>query len=257
MREAERPLANPKMREAESCNVRVLARFRPLSEREPAVELAVDASARRVELTADGVREAFTLDRVFGTEATQREVYENAAAPLAADICAGFNATLMAYGQTGSGKTFTMYGPCAAGELPEPSAAGILPRVTAQVFDAIRADTRGASFSIGTSYLEVYREKVRDLLNPNPHADAAGLKISESLERGVFVKGATTVCVRRAAPKTACAPRGVPLAAPLTPAPRHPRAFPLTAFAAATWAARARCSTCCGWAAPRVRWARL
>lgn len=115
-----------------SCNVRVVARFRPLTEREtdgvdePPVDLAIDPSARRVVLTADALRESYTLDRVFDTDASQRDVYENAAAPLAADVCSGFNATFMAYGQTGSGKTFTMCVPPCVGHAVAISSLALL-----------------------------------------------------------------------------------------------------------------------------------
>jgi hypothetical protein len=61
----------------------------------------------------------FALDRVFGPEATQEEVYATAR-PLVLSATDGYNATIFAYGHTGSGKTYTMTG--------ENGCAGITPR---------------------------------------------------------------------------------------------------------------------------------
>lgn len=171
----------------EACNVRVVARFRPPSAKEADEELVpidVDASRKCVAIMGD----TYTLDHCFPPDASQRQVYLEAAEPLAADVCCGFNATFMAYGQTGSGKTFTMYGPDV---MDFEDLAGVLPRLTRQVFETIAEDRSNTSYMISCTYLEVYRECVRDLLDPTK----GNLRISESPERGVFANGATSVFV--------------------------------------------------------------
>ena len=47
------------------------------------------------------------------------------------------------------------------------SEAGILPRAVRAIFDAICEDTSGAEFAVSCSYLEIYKEAVRDLLQPD------------------------------------------------------------------------------------------
>ncbi|KAI7902099.1 P-loop containing nucleoside triphosphate hydrolase protein [Cokeromyces recurvatus] len=86
----------------------------------------------------------------------------------------GFNATVFAYGQTASGKTFTMMG-----TETEP---GVIPRSVSQIFDFIKkAATR--EFLLRVSYLEIYNETIKDLLNPSND----NLKIQQDKIRGVYV----------------------------------------------------------------------
>ena len=68
---------------------------------------------------------------------------------------------MFAYGQTGSGKTFTMMGSDAGSD-----GGGIAPRAFAHVFDAIAAAPPSCEFLLRASFVEIYMEKVRDLLNP-------------------------------------------------------------------------------------------
>lgn len=46
----------------------------------------------------------FSFDRIFGSESSQVQVFQDTALPLIADVLAGYNATIFAYGQTGTGK---------------------------------------------------------------------------------------------------------------------------------------------------------
>ena len=84
------------------------------------------------------------------------ELYSAKVAPLVEKAMNGFNSTIFAYGQTGSGKSFTMTG--TAAEL------GIIPCAVDGVFDAITAD-RDRAFLLRVSYVEIYNETLRDLLN--------------------------------------------------------------------------------------------
>lgn len=95
-------------------------------------------------------------DHAFGTQATQEELYDTAVAPIVDAVSKGYNGAVIAYGQTGSGKTYSMIGSKTG------PARGVAPRAIAGVF----AGLRKAAWRIEVSVLEVYNEKVRDLLAP-------------------------------------------------------------------------------------------
>ena len=79
----------------------------------------------------------------------------------------GYNGTMFAYGQTGCGKTHTMMGPSHP-KGPEHVAdedRGIIPKVIRHIFDFIDGADKEVKFLVRCSYLEIYQEKVMDLLN--------------------------------------------------------------------------------------------
>ncbi|WWC70146.1 uncharacterized protein I206_104093 [Kwoniella pini CBS 10737] len=98
----------------------------------------------------------YTFDKLLQFPSTTPDLYGAKVAPLVDKAMNGFNSTIFAYGQTGSGKSFTMTG--TADEL------GIIPCAIDGVFDAITADTERA-FLLRVSYIEIYNETLRDLLN--------------------------------------------------------------------------------------------
>ena len=83
----------------------------------------------------------------------------------------GYNGCIFAYGQTGSGKTHTILVPAAQdGTLADdPAALGLLPRTLGYMFDEIRRrETQdNVHYSCFVSFMEIYNEKIRDLLNPS------------------------------------------------------------------------------------------
>lgn len=95
-------------------------------------------------------------------------------------VLAGYNATVFAYGQTGSGKTYTMFGP--EGNMFLPKQAGIITRALALLFKSLQQQVRSPSNIAGTllsffiklQFVQIYREKLLDLLNP---ASGANLRI--------------------------------------------------------------------------------
>ncbi|BEI93295.1 uncharacterized protein CcaverHIS019_0509230 [Cutaneotrichosporon cavernicola] len=92
------------------------------------------------------------------------ELYNDKIAPLVQQAMNGFNSTVFAYGQTGSGKSHTMSG--------THSELGIIPCAVDGIFDAITADPERA-FLLRVSYLEIYKEGIRDLLCPGKRGDEA------------------------------------------------------------------------------------
>ena len=72
----------------------------------------------------------------------------------------GYNGTIFAYGQTGSGKSFSM-----EGVRGDPDLQGIIPRMFDYLFSMISQADTDIEFTIKCSYLEIYMEKIMDLLD--------------------------------------------------------------------------------------------
>ncbi|GFZ46737.1 hypothetical protein JCM24511_03957 [Saitozyma sp. JCM 24511] len=120
-----------------------------LSDAHPNVQKRGGKSGREDEYT-------YTVDKLLQFPSTTPELYSTKIAPLVEKAMNGFNSTIFAYGQTGSGKSFTMTG--TSTEL------GIIPCAVDGVFDAINAEPDRA-FLLRVSYIEIYNETLRDLLN--------------------------------------------------------------------------------------------
>ncbi len=98
----------------------------------------------------------------------------------------GYNGTVFAYGQTGAGKSYTMMG-----EMDDSIKKGIIPRIMEQIFDAIMVHgSANIEYTVGISYLEIYMERIRDLLNPVMD----NLPIHEG-PKGPYVKGLREIYV--------------------------------------------------------------
>ena len=126
-------------------NICVVARFRPLNERERAIEQREGTAAlprfsedgRTVWVGPDEATGHYALDAVLPSESTQADVYAHAS-KLVEAVVQGYNATLLAYGQTGSGKTHSVMGDIGG----DGSQAGLLPRAVRQVLSFVFADER-------------------------------------------------------------------------------------------------------------------
>jgi len=172
--------------------VRVICRFRPFNQRE--IDCGEAAAADQALKIVDGVavqlvgeeHGMFQYDRVFGQNCTQEEVYGAVASETVANVMEGYNGTIFAYGQTGAGKSFSMFG---KEHSPEGNLKGIIPRSAAHLFENIELasqnDPNYDVCEIKCSFLEIYKEKIKDLLNPNGPV----LKVRESKHRGVWVDG--------------------------------------------------------------------
>uniref|UniRef100_A0A7N6A5I1 Kinesin family member 13Bb n=1 Tax=Anabas testudineus TaxID=64144 RepID=A0A7N6A5I1_ANATE len=98
----------------------------------------------------------------------------------------GYNACIFAYGQTGSGKSYTMMG---SEEQP-----GLIPRLCNSLFRRIVNEAReGESFTVEVSYMEIYNEKVRDLLDPK--GSRQSLRVREHKVLGPYVDGLSRLAV--------------------------------------------------------------
>ncbi|KAI8479893.1 Kinesin-like protein kifc1 [Branchiostoma belcheri] len=103
----------------------------------------------------------FSFDRVFAPSSSQGEVFEEIS-QLVQSALDGYKVCIFAYGQTGSGKTHTMEGNLEQG----PEQRGMIPRAVEQVFrTAERLRGKGWEYKISASFLEIYNESLRDLLD--------------------------------------------------------------------------------------------
>ncbi|XP_064014186.1 kinesin-like protein KIF7 isoform X2 [Pogoniulus pusillus] len=146
---------------AEGAAVRVAVRVRPLLPREALRGhrscLRSDAATGEVALG----RRRFRFAAVLPEAAGQAAVYRACVQPLLRAFFRGFNATVFAYGQTGSGKTYTI-GEASVASIDEDE-QGIIPRAMAETFRLIDENDL-IDYTVRVSYLEVYKEEFRDLL---------------------------------------------------------------------------------------------
>ncbi|XP_014792295.1 PREDICTED: kinesin-like protein KIF27 [Calidris pugnax] len=146
----------------EEIPVKVAVRIRPLLSKEVLhnhqVCVRVVPNTQQIIIGKDRV---FTFDFVFGKNSTQEEVYAVCIKPLLLSLTEGYNATVFAYGQTGSGKTYTIGGGHIASVAEDEK--GIIPRAIQELFQHI-SENCNIDFNVKVSYIEVYKEELRDLL---------------------------------------------------------------------------------------------
>nr|XP_060630861.1 kinesin-like protein KIF13A isoform X5 [Anolis sagrei ordinatus] len=98
----------------------------------------------------------------------------------------GYNACIFAYGQTGSGKSFSMMG--------NAEQLGLIPRLCCALFQRITSEENDShTFKVEVSYMEIYNEKVRDLLDPK--GSRQSLKVREHKVLGPYVDGLSQLAV--------------------------------------------------------------
>ena len=119
-----------------------------------------------------------------GKYADQNFVFETLGKQILDNAWEGYHCCLFAYGQTGSGKSYSMVGYGAN--------KGIVPISCEEIFKRI-ANNKEPSlhYEVEVSMLEIYNEKVQDLLVPINKRPPSGLKIRESKALGVFVADLT------------------------------------------------------------------
>ncbi|KAL9055842.1 MAG: hypothetical protein Q9162_003268 [Coniocarpon cinnabarinum] len=119
--------------------------------------------------------------------AGQDNVFTDLGKPLLDNAFGGYNNCIFAYGQTGSGKSYSMMGYGAE--------AGVIPRICREMFDRIDKlqQDKNTTCSVEVSYIEIYNEKVRDLLNP---ANKGNLKVREHPSTGPYVEDLAKLVVR-------------------------------------------------------------
>ena len=119
--------------------------------------------------------------------AGQDDLFKDLGAPLLDNAFKGYNNCIFAYGQTGSGKSYSMMG---YGEE-----AGVIPRICEDMFRRIAEtqEDKNLTYTVEVSYLEIYNERVRDLLNPTTKGN---LKVREHPSTGPYVEDLAKLVVR-------------------------------------------------------------
>ncbi|OJJ45567.1 hypothetical protein ASPZODRAFT_17017 [Penicilliopsis zonata CBS 506.65] len=170
--------------------IKVVARFRPqnkvelASGGEPIVDFENEQSCKIN--SREGIS-AFTFDRVFPMGSRQNDIFDFSIRSTVDDILNGYNGTVFAYGQTGAGKSYTMMG----SDIDDDEGKGIIPRIVEQIFASILVSPSNIEYTVRVSYMEIYMERIRDLLVPQND----NLPVHEEKARGVYVKGLLEVYV--------------------------------------------------------------
>ncbi|KAM9707994.1 uncharacterized protein stard9 [Menidia menidia] len=184
-------------------NVKVAIRVRPLNSRESTdggrlavqvedklvrirnmkldgrIEGAVDSREKLLEFCFDYCY--WSVDPADPNYASQEEVFQDLGVSVLSGASEGYNVCLFAYGQTGSGKTYTMMG--------TPDSIGLTPRICQGLFRAEHAfpDQQNSS-RVEISFLEIYNERVRDLLRGGEQKKRTSLRVREHPEKGPYVQ---------------------------------------------------------------------
>ena len=187
-------------------SVKVAVRVRPFNTREKennsvcCIEMTENQTTIKDEL---GQPKTFTFDHSFwshdcyielengylspddsGKYTDQKIVFETLGKQILDNAWEGYHCCLFAYGQTGSGKSYSMVGYGAN--------KGIVPISCEEIFKRIGENKdEQIHYEVEVSMLEIYNEKVQDLLVPINKRPPTGLKIRESKALGVFVADLT------------------------------------------------------------------
>lgn len=158
-------------------NIKVCIRVRPQG-KDNDFSLRVDPQKNLIEIS-ENTRETqqFTFGNVFDQTIGQEKIFNSIAQEAVDMVCQGYNATIFAYGATSSGKSFTMFG--------TPNNPGIIPRSCQTLFQNINKKDDVVDANMKCSFLEIYREQIRDLLSPETDTN---LKLRQSSIKGVYVQ---------------------------------------------------------------------
>ncbi|KAM5352416.1 hypothetical protein ACJ41O_005139 [Fusarium nematophilum] len=179
-------------------NIKVVVRVRPFNGREidRGSKCIIEMKGNQTVLTAPdnhagkGVKDlapkAFAFDRSYwsfnkndSNYAGQSNLFDDLGKPLLDNAFQGYNNCIFAYGQTGSGKSYSMMG--------YGKEVGIIPIICQDMFKRIEAlqQDKTTKCTVEVSYLEIYNERVRDLLNPSTKGN---LKVREHPSTGPYVE---------------------------------------------------------------------
>jgi len=153
----------------------------------------VDVKGKAAKAASEGTK-TFAFDKSYWSfdksdpnYAGQDNLHEDLGKPLLDNAFQGYNNCIFAYGQTGSGKSYSMMG--------YGQEYGIIPKICQDMFERIKevqAD-KNSTCTVEVSYLEIYNEKVRDLLNPS---NKGNLRVREHPSTGPYVEDLAKLVVQ-------------------------------------------------------------
>ncbi|XP_050313761.1 kinesin-like protein KIF13A isoform X2 [Anthonomus grandis grandis] len=183
--------------------IKVAVRLRPFNRRElelgtqSVVEMEKEQTVLHQPSTLDKVErkpaKTFAFDHCFCSVdpsdenfASQEVVFDSLGRDILENAFQGYNACIFAYGQTGSGKSYTMMG--------SQESKGIIPRLCDTLFGLIaERQNSELSYKVEVSYMEIYNERVHDLLDPQTNKQS--LKVREHNVLGPYVDGLSQLAV--------------------------------------------------------------
>ncbi|KFO84215.1 Kinesin-like KIF1B [Buceros rhinoceros silvestris] len=182
-------------------SVKVAVRVRPFNSRETSKEskciIQMQGNSTSI-INPKNPKEApksFSFDHSYWSHtspedpcfASQSRVYNDIGKEMLLHAFEGYNVCIFAYGQTGAGKSYTMMG------KQEESQAGIIPQLCEELFEKINDNSNEEmSYSVEVSYMEIYCERVRDLLNPK---NKGNLRVREHPLLGPYVEDLSKLAV--------------------------------------------------------------
>ncbi|KAL0583850.1 hypothetical protein ABG067_006294 [Albugo candida] len=181
-------------------NIRVFVRIRPTSndlvENVPSCLSTCCDQTGIIITPSTSQGKQFVFDRVFKEDCAQDEVFSEIGKTSVDNMLRGYNGSIFAYGQTGSGKTYTMLGNGYEKysnstrkelEFEMPHHLGLVPRIFAYLLHRLESadETSKHDFSVYCSYLEIYNEKIYDLLDADENQEA---KILREDNKQVYVE---------------------------------------------------------------------
>ncbi|XP_071073893.1 kinesin-like protein KIF1B isoform X9 [Dasypus novemcinctus] len=182
-------------------SVKVAVRVRPFNSRETSKEskciIQMQGSSTSI-INPKNPKEApksFSFDYSYWSHtspedpcfASQNRVYNDIGKEMLLHAFEGYNVCIFAYGQTGAGKSYTMMGKQEEGQ------AGIIPQLCEELFEKINDNcNEEMSYSVEVSYMEIYCERVRDLLNPK---NKGNLRVREHPLLGPYVEDLSKLAV--------------------------------------------------------------
>ncbi|XP_048966057.1 kinesin-like protein KIF1C isoform X3 [Canis lupus dingo] len=182
-------------------SVKVAVRVRPFNARETSQDAKCVVSMQGSTTSIINPKQSkdapksFTFDYSYWSHtsaedpqfASQQQVYRDIGEEMLLHAFEGYNVCIFAYGQTGAGKSYTMMG------RQEPGQQGIVPQLCEDLFSRVnKNESAQLSYSVEVSYMEIYCERVRDLLNPKSRGS---LRVREHPILGPYVQDLSKLAV--------------------------------------------------------------
>nr|CAH7736207.1 unnamed protein product [Callosobruchus chinensis] len=183
-------------------SVKVAVRVRPFNNREISreckciIQMSGNTTAitnPKAELNSKEAQKSFNFDYSYWSHdetdpafSSQLVVYKDIGEEMLQHSFDGYNVCIFAYGQTGAGKSYTMMG------KQEDGQEGIIPQICKDLFRKIRENSSDVKYSVEVSYMEIYCERVRDLLNPK---NKGNLRVREHPLLGPYVEDLSKLAV--------------------------------------------------------------
>ncbi|KAL4158503.1 hypothetical protein PRNP1_004279 [Phytophthora ramorum] len=181
--------------------VRVCIRVRPTTTKENGSSpldkgdsVVIDGDQQTIGVVTDttsGGGTSFRFDQVLSAAVDQAGVFRLVGSDVVDGALSGYNGCILAYGQTGAGKTFTMSG---GGPRRRFEDRGLIARALTRVFQRTQQDA-DHSYALRVSYLEIYNDRLIDLLAPDVGSTGTDLAIQENARGQTFVRGLTKALV--------------------------------------------------------------